>query len=109
MLLRVIERPRSLEVLPAGDELAHGDIGCAKGAMRQAESGGVAVALGLSHEIRRRASIHKRRGTRRNRWRFPLFLGSLAIDVREFQIPDSLIEPLVECDRLRPRENRQGE
>ena len=57
MLYWVIERPRPLEVLAAGDELAHGDIGSAKRAMRQAESGGVAVALSLSDEIQRRVPL----------------------------------------------------
>src|SRR5260221_13941103 len=57
MLFWVIERPRPLEVLATGDELAQGDIGCAKRAMRQAQSGGVVVALGLSHQNPRRGPL----------------------------------------------------
>src|SRR5260370_27500609 len=57
MLFWVIERPRPLEVLATGDELAHGDIGCAKRAMRQAQSGGCVVALGPSPQNRRRVPL----------------------------------------------------
>jgi hypothetical protein len=57
MLFGAIERPRALEVLAAGGELAHGHVGRAKRAVRQAQSGGVAVTLGLSQEIRRRVPL----------------------------------------------------
>jgi hypothetical protein len=43
----VIKCARPLEVLATSDELAHGDKGRAKRAMRQAESSAVAMTLGL--------------------------------------------------------------
>src|SRR5215831_6309768 len=57
MLFCVIECARPLQVLAPGDELAQGDIGCTKRAMREAERGGVAMALGLSHEFQRRVLL----------------------------------------------------
>lgn len=57
MLAWVAEVQRPFKVLAADDELAHGKIGCAQRAVRQAERGGVAVALGFADEIQCRVPL----------------------------------------------------
>jgi hypothetical protein len=57
MLAWLEEGQCRLKMLAASDELAHGKIGCAKRAVRQAERGGVAMTLGLSRKIQRRVPL----------------------------------------------------